>query len=121
MGGAHSLNPLGGNASEPLSPAENPAAEKPAPVSRLVVWRARIYLVIFVIFCIELGLLLAVLPWTRLWTDNDLLLSYPGLRTLAHNTFLRGCITGLGLIDVWLGIWEAVHYHDPKPEAPPPQ
>ena len=116
------LNSLGGSASEPLSTADNPqpVAERPAPVSRLAVWRARIYLVIFVIFCIELGLLLAVLPWTRLWTENELLLSYPVLRTIAHNTFLRGAISGLGLIDVWLGIWEAVHYHDPKPEPPQP-
>jgi hypothetical protein len=26
---------------------------------------------------------------------------------------VRGVITGIGLVDVWIGIWEAVHYKDP--------
>jgi hypothetical protein len=23
--------------------------------------------------------------------------------------------TGIGILDIWLGIYEAVHYRDPKP------
>lgn len=92
-----------------------PVASAPpeAKVSRTNIWLHRLSLVIFVIFCIELGMLLAVLPWTRIWTENSLLARHPGWRALAQDNFVRGIITGIGLVDVWIGIWEAVHYRDP--------
>ena len=97
-----------------------PVASKLAPVppaepkvSRTAVWLHRLSLVIFVIFCIELGMLLAVLPWTRVWTDNSLVAAHPGWRAFLQDNFVRGVITGIGLVDVWIGIWEAVHYRDP--------
>ena len=89
------------------------AAAPEAKTSRGSIWLHRLSLVIFVIFCIELGLLLTVLPWTRIWTGNSLLAAHPSWRALAQDNFVRGVITGIGLVDVWLGIWEAVHYRDP--------
>jgi hypothetical protein len=32
---------------------------------------------------------------------------------LIGNNFVRGAISGIGIIDLWIGIWEAVHYRDP--------
>jgi hypothetical protein len=90
-----------------------PSAPPEAQVTRTTLWLHRLSLVIFVIFCIELGMLLAVLPWTRIWTDNSLLAAHPAWRGLAQDNFVRGIITGIGLVDVWIGIWEAVHYRDP--------
>jgi hypothetical protein len=104
-----SLHPVTANL--PVVPGKEPAA--PAKVSRTTVWLHRVSLVIFVMFCIELGLLLAALPWTRVWTDNTLLAMHPALGAFLRDNFVRGVISGLGLIDVWIGIWEAVHYHDP--------
>lgn len=92
------------------------AASSPEPqikVSYTAIWLHRLSLVIFVIFCIELGMLLSVLPWTRVWTDNSLLAARPTWRALLQDNFVRGVITGLGLIDIWIGVWEAVHYRDP--------
>jgi hypothetical protein len=97
-------------------PAESkavPSNPPEAPASRSTIWLHRLSLVIFVIFCIELGMLLAVLPWTRIWTENSLLAAYPRWRALVQDNFVRGIITGIGLVDVWIGIWEAVHYRDP--------
>ncbi len=88
------------------------SAPPEAKVSRTTIWLHRLSLVIFVMFCIELGMLLTVLPWTRIWTDNSLLAAHPAWRALAQDNFVRGIITGIGLVDVWIGIWEAVHYHD---------
>ena len=82
-------------------------------VSQLTIWVHRLSLVVLVVFCIELGMLLAILPWTRVWTENSLLVSYPALATFMRNNFARGAISGLGLLDIWIGIWEAVHYSDP--------
>ncbi len=87
-------------------------------VSRLTVWVHRLSLVVLVVFCIELGMLLAILPWTRVWTENSLLVSYPSLSVFMGNNFARGAITGLGLLDVWIGIWEAIHYSDPGEAKP---
>lgn len=78
------------------------------------VWAQRLKIVVFVLFCIELGMLLAVLPWTRAWTENSLLAAYPSLRAVLQMEFVRGAISGLGLVDIWLGIREAVNYRDKK-------
>ncbi len=87
-----------------------------APRSRGRIWGRRIFMVILVLFCIELGMALVVLPWLSVWTANSLLQSYPQLQSLLGNYFVRGAFTGLGLIDIWIGVWEAVHYRD-NPEA----
>ncbi len=95
-----------------------PAAQADGPVPRATVWLHRISLVIFVIFCIELGMLLAVLPWTPVWVNNGLVVSHPLLKSILQQNFVRGLVTGFGLVDIWIGIWEAVHYNDPgKPSA----
>ena len=91
---------------------QSESAQKP-PVPRYVIWTHRLSLVVFVVFCIELGMLLAILPWTTVWNQNSFLGSYPSLKAIIQNNFVRGIATGLGLVDVWVGIWEAVHYHDP--------
>jgi hypothetical protein len=80
------------------------------------VWLARTMLVVFVAFCIEVGLILVAVPWIpHLWHENSLLLAYPGARSFLANDFVRGAVTGVGLLDLWLGVYEAVHYRDPKP------
>lgn len=105
--GGLSLHPNFTGAGVPETPP--PAA----PVSRLSVWKSRIFMVIFVVFCIEMGMLLAVLPWTKMWTTNGFLERYPAWRPLLLSDFLRGVVSGLGLVDVWLGISQAIRYHDP--------
>lgn len=69
-------------------------------------------MVILVLFCIELGLALTVLPWLSVWTENSLLAGLPQLKAFLGNYFVRGAFTGLGIIDIWIGVWEAVHYRD---------
>jgi hypothetical protein len=53
-------------------------------------------------------------PWTAEWTDNILLLHYPDLRSIVTNGFFRGICSGLGLLDIWIGFSEAIHYHEDK-------
>ena len=66
----------------------------------------------FVFVCAVVGVLLVILPWRLEWTDNRLLLAYPGLRALVTNGFVRGICSGLGLLDIWIGFWEAIHYNE---------
>lgn len=97
-------------------PAPTVAADDAAAhPHHLPVWMARSMMIVFVAFCIEVGLVMITAPWVpHLWNENSLLAAYPDLRAfLAHN-FVRGAVTGVGILDIWLGIYEAVHYHDPK-------
>jgi hypothetical protein len=55
-------------------------------------------------------------PWTRVWANNGFLLRHLALRAWAMRGFIRGVISGLGLVNLWLGIWEGVHYQE-KPRS----
>ncbi len=107
------------DASNPETPAET--SQAPA-LTGFRLWAERVFLVVYVVFCIELGILLAVLPWTRIWTDNNLVAFYPWLRAIALDNFVRGVVTGVGIVDIWLGIWEAVRYRESNsaPASPGP-
>ncbi|PYY18768.1 MAG: hypothetical protein DMG60_07085 [Acidobacteria bacterium] len=76
------------------------------------VWMQRFFLVSTVIFCLWVGLVLCVLPWLPAWTENGLVNDFPGLRWFLGTGFIRGLASGLGLLDLWIGISEAVHYRD---------
>jgi hypothetical protein len=93
-----------------LDPPSQP--DPPAAVNRVQLWMHRISVFLFVLISAVAGVLLIILPWTPEWTDNYLLLSYPGLRSVVSNGFFRGICSGLGLLDIWIGFWEALHYHE---------
>jgi len=76
-------------------------------------WRRRIFLMIFVLFCLEIGIILTVAPWTTFWTDNSLLAGYPKLREILMYPFVRGVVSGVGVTDIWLAISEAARYREP--------
>ena len=76
------------------------------------IWMHRISVFLFVLISAVAGVLLIILPWTPEWTDNYLLLSFPTLRSVVSNGFFRGICSGLGLLDIWIGFWEALHYHE---------
>ena len=79
------------------------------------VWLQRVSLFVLVLFCVYLGVLVSVLPWwTRVWDHNMVLAARPSLAHILHNGYVRGIISGLGLLDIWIGISEAIHYRDYK-------
>jgi hypothetical protein len=77
-------------------------------------WLHRLTVLMFVFVCASVGVFLVILPWRPEWTHNYLLLSYPGLRQFIASGFVRGVVSGLGMLDIWIGFWEAVHYHEEK-------
>ena len=72
----------------------------------------RIRALLFVTLCATFGVLLVIIPWTPKWTDSPFLLTSPALRDFVSNGFVRGLASGLGILDLWLGFWEAIHYHE---------
>ena len=111
--------PVSASRQAPTVPVESPrpamlSARKSA--SSLQVWLLRIRSLLFVTLCATFGVLLIILPWTPRWTDNPLLLTSPNLRDFVSSGFVRGLASGLGILDLWLGFWEAIHYHEnPRP------
>lgn len=82
--------------------------------SGISLWLHRITVLLFVFLCASVGVLLVILPWRPEWTDNYLLLASPTLREIFGSGFVRGICSGLGILDIWIGFWEAVHYHEGK-------
>lgn len=99
---------------EAPDPVSGPAATRPAS-GIAPVWLQRTSLVTRVMFCAYLGLVLAVLPWmTSIWDHNLLLQGSPQVWAVMRLGFVRGIVSGLGLLDIWIGVSEAVHYRDDR-------
>jgi len=97
----------------PVTTLEPPPAEKAETrYQGFELWLHRITVLMFVFVCAVVGVLLVILPWRPEWTDNRLLLSYPTLRAFIANGFVRGVCSGLGILDMWIGFWEAIHYNE---------
>jgi hypothetical protein len=64
----------------------------------------RILRVLLLLLWLELGLLLILLPWSPFWDTNFLLNKYPSLIHILLNSYLRGAISGLGVLDAVLAV-----------------
>ena len=54
------------------------------------------------------GFLLVFVPWSEFWDRNYFAQAIPAVRSLAANNYVRGAVSGLGLINVYLGLAELV-------------
>jgi hypothetical protein len=98
-----------------LPPEHLPAEAAPVSAAGAIapIWLQRLSLFVLVLFCVYLGVLVTILPWwTSVWDHNLLIQSRPGLAAVLHTGAMRGLISGLGMLDIWIGISEAVHYRD---------
>jgi len=62
-------------------------------------------LLLFTYF-VEAGLLLLVVPWTAFWERNAFVDGVPLVGELLRNFFVRGAISGLGLVCLWAALTE---------------
>jgi hypothetical protein len=96
-------------------PDPSPARNHVRQSRSLQVWLFRIRALLFVTLCATFGVLLTILPWTDKWINNPLLLNYfPDFGGVIANGFVRGVVSGLGILNLWVGFWEAIHYHEPS-------
>ena len=112
QGSSNGDEPARSNDAEPGNGLGNGLGNEPGKRTAPV-WLQRLSLFVLVLFCVYLGVLVMVLPWwTRIWDRNEFILARPWLAAILHNGAVRGMISGLGLLDIWIGISEAVHYRD---------
>jgi hypothetical protein len=86
------------------APAEPPDGSG-SPM-RFLKWHKRILGFCFAVFAIELGLFLLIFPWLNSWDLNWVPLQSPRLRALWLSPYLRGALSGLGLVNLYVGFAE---------------
>ena len=82
---------------------------------------AKLTVIFFIILCLLLGFYLTLLPWMSFgvigdWGDNFLLAfvseksNLPILRQTVASGWIRGAVTGLGVLNLLLAFWEIAHF-----------
>jgi hypothetical protein len=79
---------------------------EPEPARPSRTWR-RVQTVLFIIFCLEMGLVLVLFPWSSLWDRNYFFRLAPEWSVVFASSYLRGAVSGVGLINVWIALSEA--------------
>jgi hypothetical protein len=64
------------------------------------------------------GFLLILVPWSVFWERNYFAQSLPVLQALVGNNYLRGAISGLGLVNVYFGLAELISAITTRPSPP---
>lgn len=77
---------------------ESRGSPRSRPEGRLLARR-----LLYVAFFIEVGLLLIVLPWSTFWERNYFAGAWPVLLPILTNNFMRGAISGLGVVNLIAG------------------
>jgi hypothetical protein len=61
---------------------------------------------LLVAFFLEVGFVLIVAPWSTFWDRNYFAESLPFIDAIISNNYVRGAVSGLGVINVAAGIAE---------------
>jgi hypothetical protein len=61
-----------------------------------------------VAFFFEFGIALLVVPWSSFWDRNYFAQAVPVIHTIIKNNFVRGAVSGLGLINLASGLTELI-------------
>jgi hypothetical protein len=91
---------------EPIPPQ---VAEVPPPVAApepRYRWYHKVSALIFIVFAMELGIFLLVFPWSVLWDRNFFASLGPLWLRYWDNSYLRGAVSGLGLLNIYIALTE---------------
>jgi len=81
--------------------AGSPADDSASP-PRVRFWDRRAWAICFAFFALEIGLFLVVFPWMDSWNINHFQRWVPLLQDLWEDPYLRGAVSGLGLVNVYI-------------------
>ena len=63
---------------------------------------------LLIAFFLEFGFVLLVVPWSAYWDRNYFATVLPAVHDVITNNFVRGAVSGLGVLNVGAGIAELV-------------
>jgi hypothetical protein len=64
------------------------------------------------------GFLLLLIPWSVFWDRNYFVQVLPADQSFVENNYVRGAVSGLGLINLYLGLAELVGAITSRPSPP---
>ncbi len=103
----------------PASAALADPVPEPQPVpldhhpQRIPRWLERGELFLRVLLRMYIGLAVCYAPWSHVfWDQNPLFLRFPTLSIYAAHGAVRGIISGLGLLNLWIAFRDAVRHRD---------
>lgn len=85
---------------------------------------SRLTVIFYIVLCLEAGLVLTVAPWVLHWFglgdwgDNYFLVfaaqktGFRSLQQAVSSGWVRGAVTGLGLLNLAMAFWEMFHFRD---------
>ena len=70
-------------------------------------WYHKMSAVVFITFCLEIGLFLLIFPWTEC-VGRQLLFRHPCRSGSAYwdNMYVRGAVSGLGVVNLYISLVE---------------
>jgi hypothetical protein len=84
---------------------------------------AKLSVIFYIVLCLEIGIVLTLLPWIPQgtlglsdWGNNYFLLyaarktGLYGLQTVVASGWIRGAVTGVGLLNIGIAFWEIFHF-----------
>jgi hypothetical protein len=71
---------------------------------------AWIWHILYIIYSLEVGVFLLFLPWLGIWDNNYLIYRFPAIQPIVANSFLKGGVLGLGIVNILIGIQEVVQF-----------
>lgn len=93
-----------------------PAVQEPPgdhPPQRIPHWLVRTELYLRVLLRMYIGLAICYAPWSQLfWDQNPLFVQFPTLAIYAANGAVRGIISGLGLLNIWIALQDAIRHRN---------
>jgi len=102
--------PGSADSSVPQSEAQQAAGKAPQRIPR---WLERVELYLRVLLRMYIGLAVCYAPWSKMfWDQNPLFVHFPTLSIYAANGAVRGLISGLGLLNLWIAFQDALQHRD---------
>jgi hypothetical protein len=96
-----------------LSVADPAAAELAPPQHRIPRWLVRLELFLRVMLQMYIGLFVCYAPWSHaLWDQNPVITQFPTLSIYAASGAVRGIVSGLGLLNLWIAFHDALRQRD---------
>ncbi len=90
------------------APAAPPRAAHPAHPQRIPRWLERAEMFLRVLLRMYIGIAVCYAPWSHMfWDQNPLFLQFPTLSIYAANGAVRGMVSGLGLLNLWIAFHDA--------------
>ena len=84
---------------------------------------AKLSVIFYIVLCLEIGIVLTLLPWVPQgtlglsdWGNNYFLLyaarktGFYTLQTVVASGWVRGAVSGVGLLNVGIAFWEIFHF-----------